>query len=105
MRNRPYALHVFALVFAVLTMPLGHRLAEGQEEFKTEIVPNVGPGVVSSLAFSRDGRMALSGGHPPKLWDVGSGRLLRTFGASGASVAFSPDERTALSWSWSDRAA
>jgi WD40 repeat protein len=23
---------------------------------------------------------------------------LRTFGASGASIAFSPDERTALSW-------
>jgi hypothetical protein len=69
MRNRPYALHVFALVFAVLTMPLGNRLAEGQEEFKTEIAPNVGPGGVSSLAFSRDGRMALSGGLPPKLWD------------------------------------
>jgi WD40 repeat protein/uncharacterized caspase-like protein len=56
---------------------------------------------VSSLAFSRNGRFALSGGGQTlKLWDVAKGKLLHTFeGHSGLinSVAFSPDGRTALS--------
>src|SRR5262249_40300593 len=55
-----------------------------------------------TVAFSLDGRTALSGGVDDtlKLWDVASGKELRTFtGHSGMveSVAFSPDGRTALS--------
>ncbi|MGA7329114.1 MAG: caspase family protein, partial [Rhodomicrobium sp.] len=59
---------------------------------------------VLSVAFSPDGRTALSGSGDKtlKLWDVASGRELKTFqGHSDAvlSVAFSPDGRSALSGS------
>jgi hypothetical protein len=59
---------------------------------------------VESIAFSPDGRSALSGdqfGHL-ELWDVATGKELRTFsgdGGYGRAVAFSPDGRTALSGS------
>ncbi|MBI2891025.1 MAG: caspase family protein [Nitrospirae bacterium] len=60
---------------------------------------------VRSVAFSPDGRYALSGSddNTLKLWDVGSGNLVRTFKSHGSavySVAFSPDGRTALSGGW-----
>jgi len=57
---------------------------------------------VESIAFSPDGRSALSSdqfGHL-KLWDVATGKGIRTFsgdGGYGRAVAFSPDGRTALS--------
>src|ERR1700722_11056260 len=60
------------------------------------------PTTVESIAFSPDGRSALSGdqfGHL-KLWDVATGKEIRTFsgdGGYGRAVAFSPDGRTALS--------
>jgi WD40 repeat protein len=69
---------------------------------------------VNSVAYSPDGRFALSGGGSPggfsfgghdttlRLWDVASGKCLRTFeGHKDAvnSVAFSPDGRFALSGS------
>jgi WD40 repeat protein len=58
-------------------------------------------GHVICVAFSPDGRFALSGGDPKgRLWEVESGELLRCFeghiDAVGA-VAFSPDGRRALS--------
>ena len=59
---------------------------------------------VWSVAFSPDGRYALSGSNDKtlKLWDVSSGQAVRTFqGHTSAvySVAFSPDGRYALSGS------
>ena len=56
-----------------------------------------------SIAFSPDGRTALSGGFGDDalmLWDLATGEELRTFKTSSynaLSVAFSPDGRTALS--------
>jgi WD40 repeat protein/serine/threonine protein kinase len=68
---------------------------------------------VWSVAFSANGRQALSGGGklsatgPPndctvRLWDLGSGRLLRTFEGHAEAVqgvALAPDERSLLTGS------
>ena len=59
---------------------------------------------VNSVAFSPDGKTALSGSEDNtlRLWDLATGREIRKFeGHSGAvsSVAFSPDGKTALSGS------
>ena len=58
---------------------------------------------ISSVAFSPDGRFALSGHESTlRMWELASGRELRTFvGHTGKvnSVAFSPDSRFALSGS------
>ena len=72
-------------------------------------------GYISSVAFSPDGRYALTGGlggfptrlatsytYPVKLWDISTGRQVRSFdGHKGNinSVAFSPDGRYALTGS------
>jgi WD40 repeat protein len=71
---------------------------------KTEAVAQLGhTRGVTSVVFSSDGRFVLSGSMDEtlKLWDVDSGRLIRTFAArdSITSVAFSPDVRLALSGS------
>lgn len=62
------------------------------------------------VALSPDGKTALSGGGELDLWDVVSGKLIRTFASPQGdieSVAFSPDGHTALSasgygpiWMW-----
>jgi WD40 repeat protein len=59
---------------------------------------------VNSVAFSPDGKTALSGSEDRtlKLWDIGTGKMIRTFeGHAGYvySVAFSPDGKMALSGS------
>jgi hypothetical protein len=61
-------------------------------------------GFVTTVAFAPDGHTALTGSadNTLKLWDLSSGREIRTFtGHSGGvtSVAFPPDGRTALSGS------
>jgi len=63
------------------------------------VYPQLGHmGTVDAVAFSPDGRMIVSGSeadHMVKVWDVVSGRVLRTFeGSYGRGVAFSPDSRS-----------
>src|SRR5205823_3617849 len=60
------------------------------------------PGQVYAVAFSPDGRRALSGGNDwarLRLWDLETGKELLQLGqdTSALSVAFSPDGRRALS--------
>jgi WD40 repeat protein/ankyrin repeat protein/uncharacterized protein YecT (DUF1311 family) len=70
-----------------------------------EFIPRVGhSGGVNSVAFSPDGRYALSGSSDTtmKLWDIATGKEIKTFRQdsyelSVDSVAFSPDGRYALS--------
>jgi WD40 repeat protein len=60
---------------------------------------------VYSVAFSPDGKTALSGsGNTVKWWDLSTGRVIKTLkghSSSVKSVAFSPDGKTALSSSFS----
>ena len=62
----------------------------------------------SAVAFSPDGRYALSGSGDKtlKLWDISTGREIRTFKGHSSrvySVAFSPDGRYALSGSYDNK--
>lgn len=75
---------------------------------RTFVFPNGGSPEVHAVAFSPDGLLALSGGQGGghftgmTLWEVGTGKLMRTFEApklfNGAEVvAFSPDGHDAFS--------
>ena len=70
---------------------------------KTEIFPQLGHSfIVRSVAFSPDGRFALSGSWDQtlRLWEVATGKEIRSYvGHMGGvnSVAFSPDGKLALS--------
>jgi len=69
-----------------------------------EVFPQLGhSSFASAVAFSPDGRQILSGSYDStvKLWDVATGREIRTFAGSEpvSSVAFSPDGRQILSGS------
>ncbi|MGV8058169.1 MAG: caspase family protein [Smithellaceae bacterium] len=68
---------------------------------KSEIFVQLGHSGVNSIVFSPDGKQALSGGDKTvKLWDVETGREIRTFTGHVAyvsSVSLSPDQRHAIS--------
>ncbi|MBI4633745.1 MAG: caspase family protein [Deltaproteobacteria bacterium] len=72
---------------------------------KPEIFIQMGhPSQIASVAFSPDGRYALSGSYDKtiKLWEVGTGREIRTFKGHSDfvnSVAFGPDGRCLISGS------
>ncbi|MFD8820912.1 protein kinase [Streptomyces sp. NPDC059605] len=70
-------------------------------EGSTRLLPDTGGGFVHAVCLSADGRRALSGhGRSIRLWDMDSGRCLRTIGGPfhGAhSLTLSADGRRALS--------
>lgn len=55
-------------------------------------------GPVLSISFSTDGGLLASASSDVRLWEVGSGQLLRKFNQSGFCVVFSPDGQW-LAWS------
>src|SRR5262245_2966780 len=73
--------------------------AVAQERPKLEVVPQIPHWEISSVIFSPDGHRVLSGGdNTLKLWDVGTGALLRTF-EGDSNGGFSPDGLRVLSGS------
>ncbi len=95
-----------ALAIALFASPL--LLAEGagaQDRPKVEIVPSIRHSrMITSVALSPDGTYALSGAwdNALKLWEVATGRLIRTsYGHASPvrSVAFSADGASMLSGS------
>src|SRR5262245_39866479 len=97
-----------SLVLGLLLVAIcaGVQPTSAQDRLKIEIVPKIAhTGWVESVAFSPDGTRVLSGSwdNTLKLWDVATGRLLRTFSGHSKevkSVAFSPAGTRALSGSW-----
>ncbi len=85
------------IVFTVIAVISGNSAAQD----KAEIFVQLGHSGVNSIVFSPDGKQALSGGDKTvKLWDVATGREIKTFTGHVAyvsSVALSPDQRYAIS--------
>lgn len=89
----------------ILIGSAGWHYARTHARADVEVFPQLGhSGRVKAVAFSADGRLVLSGARDGmlKLWDVATGRELRTMAGHSdtvTSVAFSPDGRLALSGS------
>ncbi|MCB0532877.1 MAG: caspase family protein [Saprospiraceae bacterium] len=87
----------FHIIFFLLATGLLH------SQTPRLVVPIGHSEMVSSMAFSPDGKTILTGSydHTAKLWDL-DGRMLQTFNGHAAevlSVAFSPDGKTILTGS------
>jgi len=104
MNRNKFVLMKFSLIFVVAVTIICSTSLFAQE--RVEISVQSGhTNWVESVAFSPDGKYALSGSsdNTLKLWDVTTGRELKTFEghtSSVRSVAYSPDGRYALSGSW-----
>jgi WD40 repeat protein len=94
-----------AVICALALVSVSYAVA--QDQSKAQVVAQLGHArTVRTMALSSDGRLALSTGTMDdttfKLWDVASGKSLRTFRGHTMhvnAVAFSPDGRFALSGS------
>ncbi|MBA3017351.1 MAG: caspase family protein [Proteobacteria bacterium] len=88
------------LGFAMLTLAQDKPASSAD---RPEIFPQLGhSNIILSIAFSPDGKYLLSGSadHTLKLWDVATGREIRTFighTAQVESIAFSPDGKYIIS--------
>src|SRR6266545_3614952 len=101
MRARLQILPVITM--AVLFLP-GAAWAQATAEPKIRIEGPFNSGIVYSVAFSPDGKTLASGSgdNTIRLWDVGTGRLIRSFEERNQwvpSVAFSPDGKMIASGS------
>jgi WD40 repeat protein len=73
-------------------------LCASQAQERVRLVPQLGQGVVNSVAISPDGRFALTGNDDgtARLWDMAAGRQVLSFAGDGTAIrsaAFSADGR------------
>ncbi len=92
---------IFLLAISSTSALAEEKLAPAGNKQGPEIFVQLGHSGVNSVAFSADGKQALSAGDMTvKLWDIVRWREIRTFTGHTAFVAsavFSPDERFVLS--------
>jgi WD40 repeat protein len=110
---------ILAVAVALIVARLAGRSADDQSDkvdapqvsaasrSGVEILPQMGHRTsVTAVAVSPDGRFAASAGGPVKLWEIATGRELRSFvghTAAATAVAFSPDGRFVVSGSFDSR--
>ena len=97
---------ILSLTLGAILVLFAQECSIAETNYKTQVVPDIPhSSLIHSVAFSPDGRQVLSGSEDQtvKLWDVATGRLVRTFTGHTQQVlcvAFSPDGRHVLSGSW-----